>query len=163
MSLSCRLFNIYVFPLIFLYANNTIGNLNEIESIFKYFNRRLSTRISGSTHADPYAERLRSFCLRPLEPRLIELDLSVLHKIIQKVLIVPSIDITFSTHAPHRISLHSFRTSLYRNFFLHWTSVHWNRHMRNSAPITYSPSKFKDFLSELKPDSTYRGRALKAS
>ena len=35
--------------------------------------------------------------------------------------------------------------------------------VRISAPITYSPSKFKHFLSELKPDSTYRGRALKAS
>ena len=89
-----------------------------------------------------YADWLGLFHLVPLEIKLIKIDLIILYRIASGVLEVPGVNVNLlrSHHLPGRLQITSLRTTLCGSFYVHRTSMIWNKYKQLS-----SIAQFKSF------------------
>ena len=165
-SLYIDLFNIYVNPIIaygsILYGNASIGIIEKIEKIMRYFTRRLWLRCCSS-EVPSFSSRLTFFNLQSLEEQRIRSDMIFSFCLIRGLINIPDYSITFSTVSSHRIAVQRVQTRQGQRAFYHRSSILWNRLIRDNSFRIQSIAQFKSFISSLNLIPLLEGRALKAS
>ena len=163
------LFETYVFPIInycsFLYFGTSVRNINELESILRYFTKRqyYRTKFRKTMLKVSYVDRLQIFSLKSIEHRLIVSEFCLFYKVIHGLIPLSSNDTIFSSRVPGRIRLSLSHTRIYHNFFLHRKRSLWNRLFPAGSNVQLSSfASFFKVVSELDLTGEYRGCALKA-
>ena len=141
----------YVLPRIdycfMFYLYSLKYTLVSIEKLQRRFTRKLFLRVFRGKPVTPYEERLAVFDIQKLAIRY----LVTLYKILNGLIVVPSLVVTFSPCVPHRLILPSTNTTIFKNSFFHRSVVSWNLYVKSqihSLPEfkRYSKSVFNIFL-----------------
>ena len=165
-NLYLRLYSIYIEPIISygisLYGAASLSNVNSIEKILKYFTKRLWNRLYPLIPAPCYLSRLSKFNLTSIELNRIRSDFILFFKILRNFPAVPSLSITFSKFCSHRVTVNLIKSKSTRRFFLHRTSMLWNKLVHDNSFNDMSVHQFKAFVNSLNLTPHFEGRALEA-
>ena len=158
-------FDIYIYPIIsygsLIYSCATVERINDIEKILKYFTRRLWYRCC-SRDIPSYSQRLKHFKLNTLEEQRIREDLTFRFCLNRGVISIPDCQTHFSKISTHRLKVVRVTTHVAKRFFLHRSTILWNRLIHDDSFRTLSLPKFKSLLSHLNLIPLLEGRASKA-
>ena len=159
-----KFYSVYVVPILLycspLYSGSSVRNMKSIESIQKYFTRRLYIRLNPNLSVPSYDIRLQEYQLELLEIKLLRTDLLTLSSIVSGRLVVPSFKFSFSKLSPFRIVLSFVRSSKQRKFFTHRVLSLWNKHIAIIPGFTLD--KAKHFIQTTPIFLSSDGRASKA-
>ena len=145
-----------------LYGASSISVIDEIEKILKYFTRRLWIRSYNSNEFPDYHERLARFSLVPLEVQRIRFDMMLLFRVVRNLSPIPFLSLPFSAINNDRLIINRINTKLYKRFFLHRSTMLWNKLVHIDSFKTQSMSGFKQSLYEIDLLPFTEGCALKA-
>ena len=145
-----KFFQIYVMPVIdygsFLYCSRSASNVKNIESIQRYFTKRLYNRLFPNSASCCYSERLKLFKMSELSVRYKSLDLLILFKI-TKGSLSSVFSPVFSKRSNSIFIIPPINTSSYRSSFFHRSLTLWNKHAKSL--VTTSLAAFYNSLHKV--------------